>query len=95
MPGKPTTGTACIVRAYFNGGSSSYRIERDGASVLTASGNAGTNQLSGLNILNDFTNSTAWTEYIAKLDIIDGAVSASDETAMLEYLRNRYDIVTV
>lgn len=90
---KPSSSPA-IVRAVFDGSSSSIRIEPHGASVLSE-----TSLSPGASSLNGFVTgalqggSSPWLGKYANFLVYSGTLSAGNDALVRSYLRTRYNIV--
>lgn len=91
--GTLSDGIGAIIKIEFDGVSSSIRVEPDGGSVFTASGNSGSTSMNGLTIGRDnasgsFTGKTAYGLCYDKL------MPANEDAAILSFLRNKFMIIT-
>lgn len=87
------TSTLAVVRAIFNNTSSSIRVEPNGASVITASGAAGSSDLDGIHI-GGLTVIASFLGKIGPLVIVDGELSSENDDLLLTWMRDQYGIVT-
>lgn len=88
------SNTPILTSCMYSGASSTVRIERDGLSVITDTGNAGTFGMRGFSLCAR-TSGSQWTSAtIAEVIVYDSDVTASN-TEILAALSAKYDIEAV
>jgi hypothetical protein len=80
--------TAVLREHFFNGSSSSLRINH----VLVASGNGGGNILDGIVLGNNVSGSFYWGGDLAEVIAFSGALTAADRRYLAQYANQRYGL---
>lgn len=90
--GGPSPGTPCIIRAVFNGTSSTLRITVNGGQTLTASGGSpGSASYGGVASIG-VIGSNNWFGKIATIAVYSGTPSTDDDSYIMGALGSKYAI---
>lgn len=88
----PTPGTPCIIRAVFNGASSSLQVIPHGGRLMSVTGNVGAGTWGAVTYFSGNGDTQCWGGKIASGILYAGTPNATEDAQLKVWLGDRYNI---